>query len=180
MATLVLNSSFQPLGAVKETDAVCLLATGDATAVRSDFTRVYRSKHLTIPAPVIIVLGHYVEMTGFKIKPENLTNEALFRRDDYTCQYCGIKQGNLPRGRRLSRDHIMPRSRGGKNTWDNVTTACSKCNHRKGNKTLKEAKMHLRKAPTIPVSWTIRGKSKLNKEQIAYIEEVMKLKKTNV
>lgn len=176
MGTLVLNNAFQPLGAVTETDGVILVATKAAVSIMDDGDRVYRSTSLTIPAPKIVVLGHYQKMRSFKIRPAALTNAALFARDEYTCQYCGRHKNQLKGKKKLTRDHIIPQSRGGTNTWDNVTTACSDCNYVKDNRTPDEAGMVLMSKPTTVVTWTIRGKSKLNQEQIQFIEKMMNLK----
>lgn len=176
-ATLVLNNAFQPLGASTETDAVILIATGKAFALKSNPDRTYRSQYLEVPAPVIVVLGHFQEMKSFKIRSAQLTNAALFRRDNYTCQYCGRQRDNLKGRNKLTRDHILPKDKGGKDLWENVTTACATCNHRKDNRTLQEAKMKLLSPPSVPVTWSIRGKSKLTIEQITYIEELLNLNK---
>jgi 5-methylcytosine-specific restriction endonuclease McrA len=80
---------------------------------------------------------------------------GVLRRDDFTCVYCGIKVGEAQRGAVLNRhdftiDHIIPTSRGGKNTWGNTVCACPACNHRKGNRTPHEAGMPLRWEPKMP------------------------------
>ncbi|NVK54469.1 MAG: HNH endonuclease, partial [Alteromonadaceae bacterium] len=75
-----------------------------------------------------------------------LTNRYLFRRDNYLCLYCG----NRYRSGQLTRDHIIPRSRGGRNNWQNVATACARCNHQKGAKTPEEAHMPLLAVPFEP------------------------------
>ena len=75
-----------------------------------------------------------------------LTNRYLFRRDNQLCLYCG----NRFRSGQLTRDHIIPRSRGGKNEWTNVATACSRCNHQKGARTPEEANMPLLAVPFRP------------------------------
>lgn len=175
--TLVLNNAFQPLGGASETDAVILVATGKAIALQSNPERMYRSQYLEIPAPIIVVLGHYQEMNSFKIRPAQLTNAALFKRDGYCCQYCGRHKERLNGRNRLTKDHIIPTSKGGKNEWGNVVTACAACNHRKDNRTPQEARMKLLSSPTVPVTWTIRGKSKLTVEQVGYIEKFLKLDK---
>lgn len=177
--TLVLNNAFQPLGGASETDAVILVATGKAFALKSNPERMYRSQYLEIPAPIVVVLGHYQEMNSFKIRPAQLTNAALFKRDGHRCQYCGRHKDQLKGRNRLTRDHIIPKSRGGKESWDNVVTACAACNHRKDDRTPQEAKMRLLTLPDVPVTWTIRGKSKLNTEQIEYIEQLLKLDKVH-
>ena len=176
MATLVLNNAFQPLGAVTETDAVIMIATEKAAAIVEDNERLYRSMSLTIPAPKVVILGHFQKMRSFKIKKAALTNIELFKRDNYICQYCGVHKDELGKGKKLTRDHIHPESRGGKNDWENVTTACSDCNYKKDNRTPKEAGMKLLSEPTTVITWTIRGKSKLNKEQLEYVEKLLKIK----
>lgn len=75
-----------------------------------------------------------------------LTNSALFRRDNYICMYCG---DTFPTSE-LSRDHIQPLSQGGKDTWNNVVTACKRCNHHKSSQTPEEAGMELLAVPFIP------------------------------
>ena len=101
-----------------------------------------------IPAPEVIVLKKYGERPPRKI---NFNRPNLYRRDDWTCQYCGEE---LPQ-RKLTVEHILPRSRGGPTTWDNCVAACSRCNGRKADKTPDEAGMRLRKEPHKP-NWKVR------------------------
>ena len=75
-----------------------------------------------------------------------LTNPRLFRRDDYICLYCGEE---LPPAM-LTRDHVVPLSAGGRDTWENVVTACQPCNHRKDNHTLEDIGMRLLAVPYAP------------------------------
>jgi 5-methylcytosine-specific restriction endonuclease McrA len=181
MATLVLNNSWQPLGGISETDGVILVATDAAWALKNDPERVYRSQKITIPAPKIIVLKHFQRAKSFRIRPAALTNHNLFVRDNYTCQYCGKHKDELYGKKKLTRDHIYPTSLGGKNEWLNVTTACNDCNSgKKRNRTLAESGMNLLSQPMVPVTWTVRGKSLLNKEQIEFIEEMLSLKDTGI
>lgn len=174
-ATLVLNSAYQPLGSISVTDAVILVATGKAFAIKSDPEKLFRSQYLEVPSPVIVVLNHFQHMKSFKIRPAQLTNSALFQRDNYRCQYCGRYKDELGPKNKLTRDHIIPKDSGGKNTWENVTTACAKCNHKKDNRTLQAAKMKLLSTPTVPITWSLRGKSKLTQEQLDYVERLLKL-----
>jgi hypothetical protein len=83
----------------------------------------------------------------YKYGKVGLTNKTLFGRDRYICAYCGEK---FQTHQNLSRDHILPKSRGGLDTWTNVVTACKRCNMHKGNLTLKEAKMDLIYVPYEP------------------------------
>lgn len=172
---VVLNSAYQPLGTTNEEDAICLILDNRAEALVEDPKKIYRSQYLTLKAPKVIVLKYYIEVKGVRIKKERVTRKGLFRRDNYTCQYCGKYKdqlgkfkGNFPN--KLTIDHIIPRNKGGTNLWTNVTTACQKCNLRKGNKTPEEAGMKLLSPPTIPISWYIKGKNRLTEEELDLIE----------
>ena len=74
----------------------------------------------------------------------------VFRRDNHTCQYCGAKPGVA----KLTLDHVLPRSRKGRSTWENVVTACEPCNHAKKDRTPEEAGMTLRNIPVRPMATT--------------------------
>ena len=94
---------------------------------------------------IIAIKGH-----GFNPHKHSmvaLSNKTLFGRDRYVCAYCG---GHFPNYHMISRDHIIPKSKGGENTWMNVVTACKECNSKKGHKTLKEARMELLYVPYAP------------------------------
>jgi 5-methylcytosine-specific restriction endonuclease McrA len=94
---------------------------------------------------IIAVKGH-----GFnphKHAMVSLSNRTLFGRDRYVCAYCG---GHFPNYNNLSRDHIVPKSKGGENTWMNVVTACKDCNAKKGHKLLKECGLELLYVPYVP------------------------------
>lgn len=91
--------------------------------------------------PSVIRLSHMVK----RPKPHlRLSRREVFIRDKYTCQYCGIKT------RDLTLDHVIPKSRGGLHTWDNLVSACKDCNHRKGGKSPEEARMKLLSSPHEP------------------------------
>jgi hypothetical protein len=93
--------------------------------------------------PTVIRLRQFVRVP---YRPLPLTRRNLFQRDGHRCQYCGSRQ------ERLSVDHVLPRSRGGSDSWENVTTACLSCNVRKGNRTPREAGMVLARPPHRPLS----------------------------
>jgi len=93
--------------------------------------------------PFAIVLIEYVRIPYKKAK---LTRENVFRRDQFCCQYCGEKLNSTT----STLDHVIPVSRGGRDTWENLVASCKKCNANKGNQTLKEARMRLMKEPTPP------------------------------
>ncbi len=89
-----------------------------------------------------------------------VTNTFLFARDEYTCQYCGRHRGELKGRQFLTRDHVLPLSRGGDNSWQNLVSSCSPCNNRKGDRLPGEAGMRLLSEPREPnyvrLVWTVR------------------------
>ena len=96
-----------------------------------------------IKLPTVIRLRYFIKVPYRELA---LTRKNLLQRDSSSCQYCGYK------GDKLSIDHVIPRSRGGTDSWENVTTACLSCNVTKGNRTPQEANMPLRKRPYRPLS----------------------------
>ncbi len=136
---LVLNASYEPLNITSWRRAVVLLLKGKAEQVEHNGKYVYSN----FPLPTVIRLRHYVRVPYKEIP---LTRKNLLHRDAQSCQYCGYT------GDELTLDHVMPRSRGGGDTWENVVTACVRCNVRKGNRTPKEANMPLLTQPRRPYS----------------------------
>ncbi|MEZ5779544.1 MAG: HNH endonuclease [Paracoccaceae bacterium] len=142
---LVLNADFRPLSyyplslwpwqeAIK---AVFL----DRVLILAEYEEVVRSQHQAFRIPSVVVLKDYV-------KPQKrvaFTRFNLFLRDEFCCQYCGSKGD-------LTFDHVLPRSRGGVTSWDNVVAACAPCNLRKANKLLRESGLNLRRRPHQPTS----------------------------
>ena len=118
--------------------------------VAAEYEEVVRSEKLTLPLPSVIVLKNYVVPT----KTAPFTRATLFLRDEFTCQYCGYK------GKDLTFDHVVPKSRGGKTRWDNVVAACQSCNLRKAAKTTSQAGFKLRKVPTKPSPEVLLNKGK--------------------
>jgi 5-methylcytosine-specific restriction endonuclease McrA len=156
---LALNTSYEPLTIIPARRAVRLVLDGKAEILEKDGGRRFRSETRIVPCPVVIRLVRYVHIPRrFR---RQVTNTFLFARDDYSCQYCG-KQKNELRGRQfLTRDHIVPLSRGGDNSWENVVTSCSPCNNRKGNRLPGEAGLTLRNEPGQPnyvhLVWAVRS-----------------------
>ena len=118
--------------------------------VAAEYEEVVRSEKLTLPLPSVIVLKNYVVPT----KAVPFTRATLFLRDEFTCQYCGYK------GKDLTFDHVVPKSRGGKTRWDNVVAACQSCNLRKAAKTTSQAGFKLKKTPTKPSPEVLLNKGK--------------------
>lgn len=158
MSCLALNASFEPLTIVTPRRAVRLVLDGKAEVLEEDQRRCFRSEHRIVPWPSVIRLVRYVHVPHrFR---RQVTNTFLFARDEYTCQYCGRHKSEL-RGRQfLTRDHILPVSRGGENRWDNVVTSCSPCNNRKGGRLPEEAGLKLVSEPREPnyvhLVWVVR------------------------
>jgi 5-methylcytosine-specific restriction endonuclease McrA len=166
---LALNASFEPLTMVPLRRALRLVIDGKAEIVEADSDRVVRSERLTLPRPAVIRLMRFIHVPRrFR---RQVTNTFLFARDRYRCQYCGRLQIELKPRESLTRDHLVPLSRGGANDWTNVVTACSPCNTRKANHLPDEINMHPLHRPLEPhfvhLSWAVR---KLTPVQARYIK----------
>src|SRR5512136_163319 len=140
---LVLNATFEPLNTVSMPRAVSLLLAEKAEIVEAA-EAFLRSQHTTLPMPLVIRLVTYVRIP--RMLPLGVTRRGVLKRDNFTCQYCGRTQPSSD----LTLDHVLPRSRSGKNTWENVVAACKPCNHRKGNRTPAEAHVRLLRQPFRP------------------------------
>ena len=127
---LVLNASYEPLNITSWRRAVVLIIKGKAEGIELREHQIYPD----FPLPSVIRLRHYVRIPYKEIP---LTRRNLLHRDNNTCQYCGHS------GESLTLDHVIPRSRGGGDTWENIVSACVRCNVRKGSRTPKEADMPL-------------------------------------
>ena len=149
---LLLNGgTWEPLTVVSIPRAINLLLSGKAIVVEESgrFLRTVRSR---FPVPSVIALRHYINVPR---RHAHWSRQAVLARDLHTCIYCGVTVGDLVRGQVLTRhnltiDHIVPVSRGGKNTWTNTACACFVCNHRKGNRLPGEAGMKLLWEPKTP------------------------------
>ncbi|RMF10754.1 MAG: HNH endonuclease [Candidatus Neomarinimicrobiota bacterium] len=137
---LVLNKNYTPLSICTVRRAICLLVM-DKVEVLINYQRTIRSPSVELPVPSVVKLKNYVRFNRLNVA---LTRKNILTRDKYTCQYCGTKRAPL------TVDHILPRERGGADNWENLVTACSHCNSKKGNRTPEEAGMHLLKAPIRP------------------------------
>ncbi|MET4103669.1 5-methylcytosine-specific restriction endonuclease McrA [Roseovarius sp. MBR-78] len=147
---LVLNADYRPLSyyplslwtwqeAIK---AVC----ADRVDIVAQYDHWVRSPSTEIRIPSVIVLRDYV-------KPQKrvaFTRFNLFLRDEFRCQYCGARDN-------LTFDHVVPRARGGRTSWENVVAACSPCNLRKGSRSLRHSGLSLRRAPRAPGAEELRN-----------------------
>ena len=162
-SALVLNRSWMPIHVTTARRALCMLVRDVARVVAPDTLAIYgfeewvrllepptrlfvRSPSLRIPVPEVIVLRGYDRVPCHEAP---FTRRNLFLRDDFTCQYCGRQTSSD----RLSVDHVMPRSRGGRTTWENCVLACVTCNARKADRSLKETGLRLLRPPCRP-RWT--------------------------
>ena len=155
---LALNASYEPLTMVPLRRALRLVIDGKAEIVEAEHERPVRSERTAFPRPAVIRLTRYVHVPRrFR---RQVTNTFLFARDEYCCQYCGRTANVLKPRESLTRDHLIPMSRGGLNEWTNVVTACSSCNTRKANRLPDEIGMHPLHAPVEPhfvhLSWAVR------------------------
>ncbi|MGD2039880.1 MAG: HNH endonuclease [Anaerolineae bacterium] len=140
---LVLNATYEPLNVVSVRRAVLLLLKEKAEVVEAAEAYL-RSERMMLPVPIVIRLVYYVRIPRHFSLP--LSRRTVLARDHYTCLYCNAQPGKA----NLTIDHVLPRSRGGATSWDNVVTACQSCNRRKGNRTPQEAQMPLLRRPYRP------------------------------
>lgn len=135
--TTILNSNYTHLTVVKWEKALKLILKGKA--VPSDFYDDYvmSTGGEIFQIPRIVILTTYIKVPYREYRP---TRRNIFIRDYYTCQYCSKQLSS----EELSIDHVIPKSRGGKETWENLVTACKKCNAKKADRTPDEANMQLR------------------------------------
>jgi len=140
LPVLVLNQNYEPLNVCPVRRAVVLLERGKAELLQNGRGEIHTPGRV-VPVPSVIRLVYQVRRP---LPQRRLTRKEVFLRDNYTCQYCGRQT------RDLTIDHIIPRHRGGSQTWENVVTACKRCNHRKGDRTPQEAGMRLLREPRPP------------------------------
>jgi len=147
-SVVVFSQNYLPLCQINIKRAVVLLVTNKAEPleITTEDRWYISSPSLVVHVPQHIRLKIASRERTWKVPPVN--RREVLRRDHYSCQYCGTNKD-------LTLDHVIPRSRGGRHSWDNVVTACSKCNSRKSNRTPKESGMQLRTKPKAPLHPTI-------------------------
>jgi 5-methylcytosine-specific restriction endonuclease McrA len=136
---LVLNASYEPVNICAARRALVLILKGLASAEEHSHGHVHAQRH-ALRMPSVIRLLEYRRIPH---QSRALSRKNILMRDRYTCQYC---QKVLP-GAELTLDHVVPRSRGGSSTWENLVACCHYCNNRKGNRTPDEANLRLLRAP---------------------------------
>jgi 5-methylcytosine-specific restriction endonuclease McrA len=144
LRALVLNATYEPLAVVTGRRAVVLILADKADPVDGSGTWLH-AERLAVEVPSVIRLRRVV--TATRHRELAISRPGVFARDEHRCQYCGDRAQTL--------DHIVPRSRGGDHTWENVVAACRPCNVHKADRLLPETRLTLRRQPTHPrrLSW---------------------------
>jgi 5-methylcytosine-specific restriction endonuclease McrA len=162
MRTLVLNAGYEPLAIVSFRRALVLVLAGKATVVAQGGSPVVANS-VTLPRPSVILLARYVRVPHRRAVP--VTRRGVLRRDGFRCAYCGGPASTV--------DHVLPRSRGGPDSWENLVACCVRCNNSKGDRTPEEKGWSLRTRPTIPMgpAWVVRGAESRDPTWEAYLGE---------
>lgn len=158
---LVLNATYEPLCVVPGRRAVVLVLTAKATTVTGT-EDVVHSERTQLCVPSVVRLNRYVRVPYRASVP--LTRKAVFARDGGRCVYCDAAATSL--------DHVVPRSRGGPHTWDNVVSACGRCNHVKADRAVADMGWRLRRAPVAPsgAAWRVVGARRLDPRWRPYLD----------
>lgn len=142
---LILNQNFEPLAVCRTRRALVLLYLRKAELLESYDGMMCHSVSTALPVPSVLRLNHYVRVVRREIP---LTKRSIFRRDNHRCQYCGKTSGNM------TLDHVVPKSLGGTDSWENLVCACSECNTRKGDRLPQAAGLRLIRRPKKPHYFT--------------------------
>jgi len=150
---LVLNADYRPLSyfplSLWPWQEAIKAAFLDRVTIVAEYDTEVHSPSITMRLPSVVVLRDYVKPARYPA----FTRFNLFLRDEFACQYCGAKG-------EMTFDHVLPRSRGGRTTWDNVVAACARCNLRKANMTLRQARMRLGRRPYRPDAGELQNKGR--------------------
>lgn len=149
MRTLVLNAGYEPLAVVSFKRALVLVMNEKATVVEHIEGEPVWGTSGSYQRPAVIILSRYVRVPSGRNVP--VTRRGVLRRDAFRCAYCGRSASTI--------DHVMPRSRGGADSWENLVACCLRCNNTKGDRTPQEMSWTLRFIPQPPRGghWTVRG-----------------------
>ncbi len=159
--TLVLNATYEPLGVVSERRALILVLNSRATMIEdSGVVLHFAGGEITLPS--VIKLNRFVRVPYRSTVP--LSRRALFARDGGRCVYCSAPATSI--------DHVIPRSRGGGHVWENVVSACHRCNHVKADTPLKDLGWRMRSMPRAPVgaAWRVLGSGRADTAWLPYLE----------
>lgn len=149
MRTLVLNAGYEPLAVISFKRAIVLVLNGKANIVAADSAHPVWASTGSWDRPSVIVLTRYVRIPVSRRVP--VSRRGVLRRDSQRCAYCGHSASTI--------DHVLPRSRGGQDTWENLVACCLRCNNVKGDRTPGEMGWSLRTNPRMPhgTAWLVRG-----------------------
>lgn len=139
-SVLVLNQDYQPLTICSVRKSLLLIFSEKVETLHVNLEKRIRTVRHNFAFPSVIRLKRYAPVPYQRMV---LTRKNILKRDRHRCQYCGSIQD-------LTIDHIVPRSRGGEESWENLVTACNRCNNKKGNRTPKEAGILLKITPYRP------------------------------
>ena len=159
--SLILNATYEPLGVVSDRRALILVLNNRATVVENSSTILHFANG-SLPLPAVIKLNKFVRVPYRHGVP--LSRRAIFARDGHRCVYCQAPATSI--------DHVVPRSRGGAHAWENVVSACHRCNHVKADKALKELGWRLRNLPREPIgaAWRVLGATRAEAQWLPYLE----------
>jgi 5-methylcytosine-specific restriction endonuclease McrA len=162
--SLVLNASYEPLSVVSARRAVVLVLGEKAEIVHGSGLELH-SERLTVPVPSVIRLRTFVRVPYRRHAA--LSRRGVFLRDGGQCQYCGRRAESI--------DHVVPRSRGGDHTWENVVAACGRCNTSKRDRLLEETGMRLRCRPRAPspLTWVATAVTRVPDEWAHYLSHAI-------
>jgi len=138
---LVLNATYEPINVCTVRRAVVLLLKEKAEVVEHAEWRLH-AETMSLSRPMVIRLVTYVRVPRDTHR-RKITRRAVFARDGWACQYCGSRSS-------LTVDHVIPRSKGGGSTWENIVASCAPCNRRKGDRLPRQAGMQPRRLPRVP------------------------------
>jgi 5-methylcytosine-specific restriction endonuclease McrA len=160
-AALVLNATYEPLCVVSGRRAAVLILTAKAVPVASG-EGVLHSERTVLAVPAVVRLARFVRVPYRATVP--LTRKAVFARDGGRCVYCGAVATSL--------DHVIPKSRGGPHTWENVVSACGRCNHVKADRGIAELGWRLRATPAVPTgaAWRVVGARRMDPRWQPYLD----------
>lgn len=163
---LILNADYSPIMVSSVQRAFILMYLKKTELVERANGYKIRSVSAQFPMPAVIKLNNYVNVPYKKVA---LTRQNIFKRDDFQCQYCERKD-------QLTLDHVVPKARGGKSTWENLITACNRCNAHKGDQTPKDAGMPLINQPFRPTynSFIKNSSGFVCDEWLPYLESARK------
>lgn len=163
MRTLVLNKNWMPITHITWKRAFVLLCKGSADLIET-YEEVVKTPSAYLPVPAVIKLNDYADMPKARV---SYSKRALLDRDDYTCQYCGVRLSYT----NATVDHVHPRCRGGQTTFENTVVCCHSCNTKKGGQLLHHTKLKLLKKPKRPVTldYEIYLPQKISRQWANYI-----------